>query len=80
MNWLYKHYTGTQTLGEVGMCKGGLRELLKGKIRQTPDDVVLINIHELGILACSRWTCWGTTELSPMYLNGAYSKSMALIT
>ena len=42
-----------------------------------PDDVALIDIHELGALACSRWTCQGTTEISHMYFNGTSLKSLA---
>ena len=47
------------------------------RIKRTPDDVALIHIHELGALACSRWTCQGTTEISHMYFNGASLKSLA---
>ena len=41
-----------------------------------PDDLALINIHELDVLACSRWTCQGDNR-NLAHFNGASSKSVA---
>ena len=55
----------------------GVWSMVQWTISRTHDDVLLINIHELGVLACSRYTGQGTEEISHMYYNRASWKSMA---
>ena len=52
-------------------------KLAGGLMRRTPNNIALINIHELGISPVQAEFARGTTGISHMYFNGASSKSMA---